>query len=152
MPEKKRGRKKVKESEFVTKYRYQGTSLDFLRKYLLQEKLAGMFRSGKLCIKLSEENLALSYTPPQSQCALQLNLKLVFERRREFDEAFAMVQDFLMDCFYFHEWDGRPMRLTELAIILGVTRQAVHREVKNILKKINSNEACFKKIAQKLKG
>jgi len=152
MPEEKRGRKKVKESAFVTRYKYQGASLDFLRKYIFQEKLAELFKKGKLCVKLSEETLALTYTPPQSHCALNLNLMLNFKTRREFDEAFSMVQDFLMDCFYFHEWDGRPLRLTELGVILGVSKQAVHREIRQILKKINSNEKCLEAVMQKLKN
>ncbi len=150
MSDKKRGRKKVKESERVTKYKFQGRGFDFLQKYLFEEKLMKLFREGKLEIKLSEEKLELEYTPPKSSCALGLDFTLGFETRREWDEAFEMVQDFLMDCFYFHEWDGRPLRLTELGVIMGVTKQAVHREVKNILKKINSDEKCLTAIVKKL--
>jgi len=46
------------------------------------------------------------------------------------------LQEFLLNAYYYYEWDWEPVKLEKLAKILWVIFQAVDQEIKAILQKM----------------
>lgn len=130
-----RGRKPVHGSEPITKYKYQVKSIWLIINWLLSKDLTLLFTKGDLNVVSSIDDIVVTYTPPGSTAHLKIEMDLSIETQREYAEIREAIQDFLLECFYMYEWDGKPLRYKQIGALLGESKQAAHKEIKDITKK-----------------
>lgn len=129
-----RGRKPL--NSYQTQYKIQKEAIQRVLKYFYEHNVKELFIKGSLSYGVMEDTIRIDYKIGEH--TVYMDFKILLGNRRRADELKMLVQDFIVDNYLLHEWDGVDMPNIALARLYGVTPQDMNNIVRRIKDKILS--------------
>lgn len=130
------GRKQIKGSEFTVKaYEHIKQTQRFVFNYMYKPRF--VFKKGNLKIKIHKRGVRIMYYRYDdvfNEIHDEIDIPIIVQDRRTYDELITLMQDFILHCFY--EYERNPyekVKLHTLAYLLNVNFQRVSAETQTIL-------------------
>ena len=122
------------------KYNAFNDLIDFILKLFHERKIQEVFKKWKILVSFKNTKdftwLKLIYQREwEPVYELDYEIKDI-NTKLDKEKVKYTLQEFLLNVYYYYEWDWKPVTLEELAKILGVIFQAVDQEIKIILQKM----------------
>ena len=109
--------------------------IDDLGRWLMCRSFIEMFRVGHLHVNIGE-HIKVKYKIGGHD--FKFDYGKIGKNISDLETVYANLQDFILECWYRFEWDGSPTTCTDIGILMGTSRQAVHKKVSISMSKIRN--------------
>lgn len=125
--------KKPLSSGFQTVYKLQKEGIQRVLKYFYEHKVKDIFKNGSLSYGVEWDSIKIYYN---GEVNTFLDFKIQLGDRRWSEEMRWLVQDFIIDLYFEYERDGRRMRNKDIALLFGISDEAMMMIINRIKKKM----------------